>query len=156
MKINELYFVFRRKADLISVSLEYFANRVPCRIGLEACGGAYHWARHLTAMGHPVGLMPARYKNDATDARAIWLAVQQPFKAVAMKSEMQQAMLARHRMREQWGEVPDDADQRATRTAGRVRRSDGSGPGGVVIPAKAGIQFLDFSGFPPSRISANI
>ncbi|MGF6735950.1 transposase [Paraburkholderia youngii] len=35
------------------------------------------------------------------NARAIWLAVQQPGKPVAVKTEMQQAMLALHRMREQ-------------------------------------------------------
>jgi transposase len=40
-------------------------------------------------------------KSDAADARAIWLAVQQPGKAVAVKTEMQQAMLGLHRMREQ-------------------------------------------------------
>ncbi|BEG78242.1 IS110 family transposase IS884 [Achromobacter xylosoxidans] len=89
--------------------LEYFVNRMPCQIGMEACGGAHHWARQLTKMGHQVKLMPAEYvkafnirsKNDATDARAIWLAVQQPSKAVAVKTEMQQAMLALHRVREQ-------------------------------------------------------
>lgn len=42
-----------------------------------------------------------RNKNDAADARAIWLAVQQPGKPVAVKTEMQQAMLGLHRMREQ-------------------------------------------------------
>jgi transposase len=42
-----------------------------------------------------------RNKNDAADARAIWLAVQQPGKPVAVKTEMQQAMLALHRMRQQ-------------------------------------------------------
>lgn len=60
-------------------------------------------------MGHEVRLMPAEFvkafnirnKNDAADARAIWLAVQQPGKPVAVKTEMQQAMLALHRMREQ-------------------------------------------------------
>jgi transposase len=41
-------------------------------------------------------------KNDAADARAIWTAMQQPgIKAVAVKSEEQQAVLALHRMREQ-------------------------------------------------------
>jgi transposase len=41
-------------------------------------------------------------KNDAADARGIWMAVQQPeIKAVAVKSEEQQAVLALHRMREQ-------------------------------------------------------
>jgi transposase len=89
--------------------LEHFANRTPCLIGMEACGGAHHWARQLTKMGHEVKLMPAEFvkafnirnKNDAADARAIWLAVQQPGKPVAVKTEMQQAMLALHRMREQ-------------------------------------------------------
>jgi transposase len=89
--------------------LEHFANRARCLIGMEACGGAHHWARELTRLGHEVRLMPAQFvkafnirnKNDASDARAIWLAVQQPGKPVAVKTEMQQAMLALHRMREQ-------------------------------------------------------
>ncbi len=89
--------------------LLYFANRSPCLIGIEACGGAHHWARQLMNLGHQVRLMPAEYvkafnirnKNDAADARAIWLAVQQPSKAVAVKNETQQAMLALHRMRQQ-------------------------------------------------------
>jgi transposase len=90
--------------------LAHFANRAQCLIGMEACGGAHHWARHLTAMGHTVKLMPGKAvkafvqgnKNDAADARAIWLAVQQPgVKTVAVKSETQQAVLALHRMRQQ-------------------------------------------------------
>lgn len=89
--------------------LEFFVNRAPCLIGMEACGGAHHWARQLTKMGHEVKLMAAEFvkafnirnKNDAADARAIWLAVQQPGKAVAVKTEMQQAMLALHRARQQ-------------------------------------------------------
>jgi transposase len=89
--------------------LALFANREPCLIGMEACGGAQHWARALTRMGHQVKLMPAQFakafnirnKSDAADARAIWLAVQQPSKAVAIKTEAQQAVLALHRMRQQ-------------------------------------------------------
>jgi transposase len=89
--------------------LEFFANRAECLIGMEACGGAHHWARQLIQMGHQVRLLPARFvkafnirnKNDAADARAIWLAVQQPGRPVAVKTEMQQAMLSLHRMRGQ-------------------------------------------------------
>lgn len=89
--------------------LEHFANRAPCLIGMEACGGSQHWARALTRMGHQVKLMPGRFvkafnvgnKNDSADARAIWLAVQQPGKSVAVKTEAQQAVLALHRMRQQ-------------------------------------------------------
>jgi transposase len=92
-----------------SVFLEQFANREPCLIGMEACSGAQHWARRLIAMGHQVRLMQGKYvkafvtgnKNDVADARAIWVAVQQPGKTVAIKSEAQQAVLALHRMRQQ-------------------------------------------------------
>jgi transposase len=61
-------------------------------------------------MGHQVKLMPGKAvkafvsgnKNDVADARAIWLAAQQPgVKAVAVKTEAQQAVLALHRMRQQ-------------------------------------------------------
>ncbi len=76
---------------------------------MEACGGSQHWARRLVTMGHQVKLMPAKFvkafnignKNDPADARAIWLAVQQPGKSVAVKTEGQQAVLALHRMRQQ-------------------------------------------------------
>ncbi|MGE8487495.1 MAG: IS110 family transposase [Paraburkholderia nemoris] len=90
--------------------LEHFANRAPCLIGMEACGGAQHWARRLGEMGHQVRLMPGKAvkafvsgnKSDVADARAIWTAVQQPgVRPVAVKTETQQAVLALHRMRQQ-------------------------------------------------------
>ena len=92
-----------------AVFLEHFANRAPCLIGMESCGGSQHWARRLIEMGHQVKLMPAKFvkafntgnKNDAADARAIWMATQMPAKAIAVKSEAQQAVLALHRIREQ-------------------------------------------------------
>ena len=89
--------------------LEHFATQVPCLIGIEACGGAHHWARQLTALGHTVRLLHAKIvrpfvagnKTDATDARAIWLAVQQPgVKFVGIKSLASQATLVLHRQRE--------------------------------------------------------
>ncbi len=33
--------------------LEYFVNRAPCLIGMEACGGAQHWARAAEQDGTP-------------------------------------------------------------------------------------------------------
>ena len=90
--------------------LEHFANRAPCVVAMEACGGAQHWARRLQALGHEVRLLPAQKvrpfvggnKSDAADARAIWTAAQQPgIRTVAIKSEEQQAILALHRMRQQ-------------------------------------------------------
>lgn len=90
--------------------LEWFANRKPCLIGMEACGGSQHWARKLQELGHEVKLMSGKMvkafvcgnKNDAADARAIYMAAQHPeVKAVAVKSEGQQAVLAMHRIRQQ-------------------------------------------------------
>lgn len=85
--------------------LEYFSNREPCLIGMEACGGSQHWARELTKLGHKVRLLQARFvkafvmgnKNDVMDARAIWMAVQQPGKEIAVKTEEQQSVLVLHR-----------------------------------------------------------
>lgn len=89
--------------------LAYFANKAPCLIGIEACGGAHHWARRFEAQGHRVRLIHAKAvrpfvagnKTDATDARAIWLAIQQPgTKFVGIKTLEQQATLVLHRQRE--------------------------------------------------------
>ena len=89
--------------------LKYFVNKPPCLIAIEACGGAHHWARELTVLGHSIRLLHAKVvrpfvsgnKTDATDARAIWLAVQQPgVKFVGIKTAAQQATLTLHRQRE--------------------------------------------------------
>jgi transposase len=89
--------------------LTYFSNRAPCVIGIEACGGAHHWARQLSQQGHSVRLIHAKVvrpfvggnKTDAADARAIWLAIQQPgTKFVGVKTLQQQATLVLHRQRE--------------------------------------------------------
>jgi transposase len=80
--------------------LDFFATRPSCTVALEACGGAHHWARQLTQLGHEVRLIPPAYvkpfvkrqKNDAIDAEAICEAAQRPsMRFVAVKSEQQQA-----------------------------------------------------------------
>ena len=115
-RVFQLYWVDMETGEIIGLKLTrakflpHFANRVPCLIGMEACGGSQHWARRLRELGHEVRLLPAKMvrpfvggnKSDAHDARAIWTAVQQPgVKTVAIKSEEQQAILALHRMRQQ-------------------------------------------------------
>lgn len=88
--------------------MEHFANMAPCLIGMKTCNGTQHWARRLLGMGYEVKLIPGKTlkafvsgnKNDVADARAIWLAVQQPGKEVTVKSEAQQAVLASHRTRQ--------------------------------------------------------
>jgi transposase len=93
-----------------STFLSHFANRERCLIGMEACGGSQHWARRLAEMVHEVKLLPRKAvkafvhgnNNNVADARAIWLAVQQPgIKTVAIKTEAQQAVLPLRRMRQQ-------------------------------------------------------
>ncbi len=105
MSTGEIVNVQIKRAKL----LEHFANRPPCVVAMEACGGAHHWARELQALGHGVRLLHAKMvrpfvsgnKTDATDARAIWLAVQQPgVKFVSVKTTAQQATLTLHRQRD--------------------------------------------------------
>ena len=89
--------------------LTHFVNHARCVIGIEACPSANYWAREFERIGHKVLLIPAQSvrpfvtgnKTDATDARGIWLAVQQPgVKFVAIKTSAQQATLTLHRQRE--------------------------------------------------------
>jgi transposase len=93
---------------------EYFAQLKPVRIVMEACGSAHHWARTFMAMGHQVELLPPRQvrpfvrsnKDDAADARAIWLAAQQSdIRRAPIKSVEQQAALSLHRTRAHWVSV---------------------------------------------------
>lgn len=115
-RVFQLHWIDIETGEIVSLKLkrekflEHFANRALCLIGMEACGGSQHWARKLQGMGHQVKLMPGKAvkpfvggnKSDVHDARAIWTAVQQPkVKAVAVKTEEQQAVLALHRMRSQ-------------------------------------------------------
>lgn len=50
---RELFSKRIRRAKL----LEFFAGQPRCLVAMEACGGAHHWARELTAMGHEVRLI---------------------------------------------------------------------------------------------------
>jgi len=87
----------------------FFVNLPPCLVGMEACGGAHHWARKLHTMGHTVKLMAPQFvkpyvksnKNDAADAEAICEAVARPnMRFVPVKNIEQQAVLALHRVRQ--------------------------------------------------------
>jgi transposase len=89
-----------RKALRLAQLLKWFAKLPACLIGMEACGGANHWARELTALGHTVRLIPPAYckpyvrrnKNDAADAGAICEAVSRPsMRFVLIKTLKQQS-----------------------------------------------------------------
>ena len=63
--------------------LPFMAQLAPCLVGMEACGGAHHWAREIAKLGHEVKLMSPHFvrpyvksnKNDANDVEAIFEAV---------------------------------------------------------------------------------
>jgi transposase len=91
--------VLRKKLRRAEV-LSFFGSLPPALVGIEACGGAHHWARELSKLGHEVRLMPPAYvkpyvkrgKTDAIDAEAICEAVTRPtMRFVTPKSEEQQS-----------------------------------------------------------------
>jgi transposase len=91
--------------------LEFFARLQPSRVVMEACGGAHHWGRELSKLGHQVELLPPHKvkesvsgnKDDARDARAIWVTgTQRDVRRVPVKTAGQQAELFTHRVRSHW------------------------------------------------------
>ncbi|MDD2749696.1 IS110 family transposase [Acidithiobacillus thiooxidans] len=115
-KVMQLHWVdmetgeIHRKQMKRRALLEFFVNRQPGIVAMEACGSAHYWGRELRKLGHEVRLVAAQFvrpfvktnKNDAADAAAIWETVQRPdMRFVAVKSEEQQSVLSLHRIREQ-------------------------------------------------------
>ncbi|CDG20275.1 protein of unknown function [Xenorhabdus poinarii G6] len=104
--LMQIHFVDKYTGEIMDKQLRrrdfltFFSNRDPCLIGMGACGGAHYWARELKKLGYEVHLLQAKFvkafrisnKNDVMDARAIWMAVQQPGKPVAIKNEEQQTI----------------------------------------------------------------
>jgi transposase len=41
--------------------LDFFAAQPSCTVALEACGGAHHWARQLSQLGHEIRLIQPAY-----------------------------------------------------------------------------------------------
>jgi len=101
--------VLQRPAVKRGKLLDLTAGLPPCRIGMEACSGAHHWAREMARQGHEVRLIAPKFvapyrlsgkrgKNDAADAQAICEAVTRPaVRFVPVKSIEQQSELFLHR-----------------------------------------------------------
>jgi len=77
-------------------------------VGMEACGGAHHWARELQKLGYRVKLIAPQFvkpyvksnKHDAADAEAICEAMGRPgMRFVPVKTVEQQDIQAIHRVR---------------------------------------------------------
>ena len=83
----------------------------PTHVVMEACGMAHYWGRVAQGHGHTVTLVPPSYvrpyvrrnKTDRADAEAILEAVRSgQIPGVPVKRIEQQALVALHRVREQW------------------------------------------------------
>ena len=92
----------KRKRDRVA---NFFVNRQPTLVAMEACGGTHHWGQVLQAQGYKVKLLPAkqvrpfvlRHKTDACDAQGIWDVAQQlHIRAIALKTVRQQFCLCLH------------------------------------------------------------
>lgn len=101
--------VILRKRLNRSEVLSFMVELPPVTVGMEACGGAHHWARQLRGQGHDVKLMAPQYvkpyvktnKNDLCDAEAIAEAVTRPsMRFVPIKNVRQQDIQALHRVRD--------------------------------------------------------
>lgn len=91
--------------------LEFFAERQPAVILLEATGSAHHWGRQLQELGHQPLLLPPRAvkryrdgnKTDRTDTKSLLEASRnEEIRPVPVKSVAQQTMTSLHRLRSSW------------------------------------------------------
>ena len=91
--------------------LEFFAQRPPATVLLEACGSAHYWARQLQPFGHAVRLLAPhdvrpyvrRNKTDRTDAKGRLEAHRnEEIHPVPVKSIAHQAIASLHCLRSTW------------------------------------------------------
>lgn len=89
--------------------VEFTAQLPPCRIVVEACGGANFWARKFKEYGHNVQIISPQFvrpfvkgnKNDRNDAEAIVEAASRPtMRFVSPKTVVQQDIQSLLRVRE--------------------------------------------------------
>jgi transposase len=89
----------------------YLRQTSPTHVVMEACGMAHYWGRLAQRQGHRVTLVPPTYvrpyvrrnKSDRADVEAILEAVRSgEVPSVPVKRIEQQALVAVHRVREQW------------------------------------------------------
>lgn len=100
--------------QLIRDKFIFWCAQLPagCLVAMEACCGAHHWARKLSALGLDARIIAAHLvspyrlqgkggKNDANDAAAICEAASRPsMNFVPVKTASQQGVLCVHRLRE--------------------------------------------------------
>ena len=103
--------VAERKRLPRSRFLDFFINRPPATVLIEACGSSHYWGRAIQALGHRVLMLPPhrtrRYvvgnKTDSSDAKGLLEAHRnEQIKPVPIKTVDQQALAALHRVRSAW------------------------------------------------------
>ena len=89
--------------------LTFMRQQSPCRVFVEACGGAHYWARQFRELGHTTKLIAPQFvkpfrkghKTDENDALAIVEAGLRPkMRFVPIKGLAQQGLQSLHRVRE--------------------------------------------------------
>lgn len=89
--------------------LGFVGKLVPCTVAMEVCGGAHHWGREFSKLGHKVKLISPQFvkpyvksnKNDYQDAEAICEAATRPsMRFVAVKPVAKQDLQCLHRVRQ--------------------------------------------------------
>ena len=100
--------VFKRRV-MRDQLLEVVSRIDRCTIAVEACTGAFYWARKFERLGHRVKIISPQYvkpfvrrqKNDGNDAEAICTAARQPhIPFVPKKTVEQQDIQTLHRARQ--------------------------------------------------------
>ena len=100
--------VFRKKLSRKQF-LAFMHTQPRCKVAMEACATAHHWARTLTDLGHEVRLIAPKFvkpyvknqKNDMADAEAIAEAASRPtMRFVEVKSPAQQGLGMIFRLRD--------------------------------------------------------
>jgi transposase len=91
--------------------LEFFAQRQPTTVLLEACSSTHHWARRLQSLGYRVLLLPPHAvrpyvtsnKTDRADAKGLLEAFRnRDIHPVPVKTLDQQTLSSLHRLRSAW------------------------------------------------------
>jgi transposase len=100
--------VFRKKVSRKQF-LAFMQAHPRCRVAMEACATAHHWARRLMSLGHEVRLIAPKFvkpyvkkqKNDMADAEAIAEAASRPtMRFVEVKTPEQQGLGMIFRLRD--------------------------------------------------------
>jgi transposase len=91
--------------------LDFFGNRPPATVLMEACSSAHYWARKIEGLGHRVMLLPPhqvrpyvlRNKTDRTDTKGMLEAYRnEDIRPVPIKTLEQQTVGSLHRLRSAW------------------------------------------------------